>query len=202
MYSQNNEEEIILGHLKDLPTGRFLDIGAYDGQTFSNTLALAERGWGGVCIEPSPITFVKLAELHRDRPAIELVNAAIVAQNINMPVVFWDSHGDGVSTVIDAHKTKWEKGSSVKFQKFWIYPMPLNVLFAGVGYDFDFINLDVEGHSADLFLMLPLARLTKCRCICIEHDGREPELMTYAAAFGYAPAGHNGENLILSRESK
>ena len=36
-YSQNNEEEVIIGELArmNVQTGRFLDIGAWDGKGFS-----------------------------------------------------------------------------------------------------------------------------------------------------------------------
>ncbi len=59
MYSQNNEEKFILEHFKNRK-GKFLDIGAYDGKTFSNTFALVELGWSGLEIEASPINFVNL----------------------------------------------------------------------------------------------------------------------------------------------
>ena len=42
MYSQTDEERVILEHFAQRPSGRFLDIGAFDGRVFSNTLALAE----------------------------------------------------------------------------------------------------------------------------------------------------------------
>ena len=35
MYSQNQEEHYIIDHFKDHAPGKFLDIGAYDGKTFS-----------------------------------------------------------------------------------------------------------------------------------------------------------------------
>ena len=35
--------------------GTFLDLGAYDGVDLSNTRALTELGWAGVCIEPNPV---------------------------------------------------------------------------------------------------------------------------------------------------
>lgn len=60
-YSQNGEQEAILKIFGE-SEGRFLDIGAYDGKTFSNTLALIERGWSGVLIEPSPNAFMALAD--------------------------------------------------------------------------------------------------------------------------------------------
>ena len=38
--------------------GVFVDIGAYDGQTFSNTLFFERSmAWTGLCIEPLPSAF-------------------------------------------------------------------------------------------------------------------------------------------------
>jgi hypothetical protein len=45
-YSQNDEETHIINKFKDKTSGTFLDIGAFNGRCASNTLALAERGWG------------------------------------------------------------------------------------------------------------------------------------------------------------
>jgi FkbM family methyltransferase len=41
----------------------FLDIGAHDGITLSNTYFLEkERNWKGICVEPQPKEFLKLTE--------------------------------------------------------------------------------------------------------------------------------------------
>jgi FkbM family methyltransferase len=41
--------------------GVFLDVGAYDGEKFSNTLFFEESlGWKGLCVEPLPSAFQKL----------------------------------------------------------------------------------------------------------------------------------------------
>ena len=64
MYSQNKEEQVILDYFGFLQ-GTFLDIGANDGVTFSNTKMLAERGWKGVLVEPSPKAYAKLKEIYR-----------------------------------------------------------------------------------------------------------------------------------------
>src|SRR5690554_1870971 len=104
-YSQNDEQEHILNFFVDRPR-RFLDIGAYDGKAFSNTFALAERGWGGVCVEPSPGPFVGLMNHHAGRRDITLVNCALATQ----PgwITFHDSGGDAISTLDPAHRAKWE----------------------------------------------------------------------------------------------
>jgi FkbM family methyltransferase len=40
--------------------GYFVDIGANDGVTFSNTYFFENHGWQGVCVEPIPEVFEKL----------------------------------------------------------------------------------------------------------------------------------------------
>jgi hypothetical protein len=49
MYSQAGQDDWIMSLIDK---GYFVDIGAHDGHEFSNTLALEERGWAGLCIEP------------------------------------------------------------------------------------------------------------------------------------------------------
>jgi len=56
IYSQNLEQNYILEYFKDR-RGTFIDIGANDGLTLSNTRALVELGWRGVFVEPSPMAF-------------------------------------------------------------------------------------------------------------------------------------------------
>lgn len=60
-YSQNKEQTIILKYFEG-QLGYFLDIGGNDGETLSNTRALAQLGWRGVLVEPAEIAYKKLAE--------------------------------------------------------------------------------------------------------------------------------------------
>lgn len=59
-----------------MATGFFVDIGANDGVSLSNTLALEQRGWRGIAFEPNPFMFEKLVE----NRSCEVVNAAVAAQ--------------------------------------------------------------------------------------------------------------------------
>jgi hypothetical protein len=66
--SQLGQDKIVDEYLGGKGNGVFVDIGAYDGVTFSNTLMLErERGWTGICIEPLPDIF---AELRKNRRCI------------------------------------------------------------------------------------------------------------------------------------
>lgn len=76
-YSQQNEDKYLLKLFKieDVQNGTYLEIGAYDGIYFSNTLFLQnEYGFSGILIEPQKTLF---KELTINRPLDFLVNSAI-----------------------------------------------------------------------------------------------------------------------------
>jgi len=199
-YSQNNEEEIIVSEFArlNIQSGRFLDIGAWDGKGFSNTFRLAELGWRGVCVEASPTVFPCLIKNHAGNPLITLVNAAVAPAQATL-VEWFDSGGDAISTTNPAHRDKWEKGWKVKFTPFWVYTMPMIELFDKFGFDFDFINIDVESTNLEMFRALPWAALKQTKVICVEHDGHQHAMAQLAAQHGFRALGMNGENLILTR---
>jgi FkbM family methyltransferase len=78
-YAQNNEDEVICKYFEGR-TGVLLSIGENDGYTFSNALALIDRGWAAVLVEPSPTAFKKLEELHGANPNIKLFNVAVTTE--------------------------------------------------------------------------------------------------------------------------
>lgn len=197
-YSQNNEEEIILSHFGE-KIGSFLDIGAHDGKEYSNTLALAERGWTGVCVEPSPESFVKLLALHGANPKITCVQAALVP-GAGKWCSFYDSCGSTVSSLDHAHTKKWEAGYGSKFRLMHLFAVGVQHFFLRYGTDFDFVNLDVEGTNLDLFFALPLGQLTKLKLLCVEHDSQWDLMERRAAEYGFRPISRNGENLLLWRD--
>lgn len=199
-YSQNNEEQIILDELgrQNITAGRFLEIGAWDGKGFSNTYRLAELGWKGVCIEPSPTVFPSLVKNHAGNPNITLVNAAISPAKSEL-VEWYDSGGDAISTTSVEHKVKWETGWKVNYSTFWVYTMPMSAIFDKFGFDFEFINIDVENTNMELFRALPWMLLKNTRIICVEHDRKHNEMTNIAANFGFSAIAMNGENLILTR---
>lgn len=202
MYSQNNEEDLIIAELNRMSvnSGRFLDIGAWDGKGFSNTYRLSELGWSGVCVEPSPNAFPSLLKNYATFPSVILVNAAVTKATQGSLVKWHDSGGDAISTTDLAHKTKWETGWKVKYSTFWIYTMPVMALFDQFGFDFDLINIDVEATNWDVFQALPWKAIRNtARIICVEHDNHHAEMSTLASHHGFVVLAINGENLLLSR---
>jgi FkbM family methyltransferase len=198
MFSQNQEEIHILRVLNDaLLPGRFLDIGAYNPKLFSNTRALYERGWSGVMVEASPGPFMDLLIEYGKCDRIELVCAA-VAQSRGL-LRFQHSEA-GVGTSNDAHYQKWRNTADFD-GRFFAPTVLIGDLVEIFGRDFDFINIDIEGGSADLFLHAIRDARLRPKCWCVEHDGHQEELTKVALLKGYAQYHLNGENVIFARTS-
>jgi len=65
-YSQFQQDEFIYKkYFQNKKNGFFIDIGAYDGETDSNSLFFENIGWNGVCIEPNPEMFEKLQKIRK-----------------------------------------------------------------------------------------------------------------------------------------
>lgn len=68
--------QIYEAHLP-LDADRFVEIGAYDGVKFSNTVMLAEAGWEGLYVEPHPQFAAECRENHKGHSRISVAQTAI-----------------------------------------------------------------------------------------------------------------------------
>jgi len=195
-YSQNAEEQHIARIVGDQP-GRFLDIGAYNPKLFSNTRALYERGWSGVMVEASPGPFLDLLIEYGKCDRVELVCGAVSSTlKPGWPARFHHSEA-GVGTSNEAHYQKWRDKATFE-GAFFVPVISMQILLCFFGADFDFVNIDVEGESATLFLDA-LGRQLRPKCFCVEHDGRQEEITLAALKAGYCMEHLNGENVIFAR---
>lgn len=200
MYSQNNEEAIILEYFKDKPVGVLLDLGANDGKTFSNSLALIEKGWQADLFEPSPTAYQKLSELHKGRNGVYCYNAAIVPENYMGYSITLHDMGNHVgkddtsllATIIESEKARW-KGE--KFTPVEVYVVRASRVF---NRPFNFITIDIEGVEE---CVLPYINWDALQMLCIEWNSNVVNKLIYEK---YIPKEfklihQNAENLIYAR---
>jgi len=65
-YSQFQQDQFTYEHyFLNKPNGIFVDIGAHNGKTDSNSLFFENLGWEGFCIEPNPEMFKELQNLRK-----------------------------------------------------------------------------------------------------------------------------------------
>lgn len=50
-YSQVGQDRWVINYFGENYKGFFIDIGAYDGISISNTYALEKLGWKGICVD-------------------------------------------------------------------------------------------------------------------------------------------------------
>ncbi len=196
MFTQRDEEGYILRFFKNTK-GRFLDIGAYDGKCFSTTRALFLKGWGGVCVEPSPTVLPALRALYQEVNNIDILECAI--SHINGTIAFYDSGGDMISTISIPHVRLWEKRAGCKFKKIKVASLTTLGLFEKIGYDFDFISLDVEGTNLEIIRQFPFKKLTKVKMFCVEFEHKVEEILGLVKPYGFHKYHQTAENLLLVR---
>jgi len=193
MYSQNNEEQIILNALKDV-NGRFLEIGAFHPKHLSNTRALVEAGWHGVYVEPSIGCMKGFITEYQDNEKIELAMFAIAPKR--KVSVFHEA--DAVSTLIDAHRELWN--NTVSYQPTIVQCITMPDLCAMYGRRFEFINIDVEGCNYEVLTATPEDVLDYTKVICVEHEGKAEEMIMFLEHFHFKKIAENPENIILTKD--
>ena len=85
-------------------TGTFVEIGAFDGRSVSNTCGLADAGWTGFYVEANPECIPCLVENHAQNPKVKVVQTAIA--DFEGTADFWEI-GECSSLVFDQTAVDW-----------------------------------------------------------------------------------------------
>lgn len=146
--------------------GFFVDIGAYDGIESSNTFALEQAGWGGLCVEPNKEAFGKLV---RNRSSI----------NVNVAAHFYngDTQFDGMRTGAVGETVQCRTLTDI---------LQTNHAPAII----DYLSIDVEGAEMAVLKGMDFIRY-HVRMITIEHNaylegpGRQEQIFNHLTAQGF-----------------
>ena len=173
-YSQNNEQDIITQYFSG-HTGTLLDIGANDGKTFSNSLALIEAGWQAVLVEPGA-AFEALQMRHFENDNVAMFNVAIGTKTGTIDLYDMGSHiGKGdkslLATTVATEMNRW---TGTQFDAVAVDCLTYaDLLKQSHIKQFDFITIDAEGMDVAILRQIDLSTV---KCICIEWNGNEGEL--------------------------
>lgn len=193
-HSQHGEDAVIIKLLGEsaYAGGQLLDIGAWDPITFSNSRALIERGWDAVLVEPSPAPLRKLVETYGASPKVRVIGAAVA---LTPGLVELQVTDDAVTSSDPDVQNTWAKDGGY-FGRLYSPGITVESILNQFG-SFQFVNIDAEGMSFDLCLAL-LQTGMRPTVVCIEHDGRNVELMAHLQD-EYIQEWINGTNLIVRR---
>tara|TARA_B100001564_G_C20642719_1_gene672954 strand:- start:1140 stop:1931 length:792 start_codon:yes stop_codon:yes gene_type:complete len=145
-YSQQNEDKHLLKNFKieNVKNGTYLEVGAYDGVYFSNTLFLQnEFKFSGILIEPQKDLYEKLI---KNRPSDFVVNSAI-SNSVQDKVEFI---GDNLEAGIRSNiRTNLEKFPLWKSYKVDNVKMAKIIDKSGFKY-IDVMFIDTEGSELEV----------------------------------------------------
>lgn len=185
----------ILPYLQDIENGSFIEAGALEGLTQSNTKVLEELGWKGLLIEPSEKAAINCSK-NRTNPVVQ---CALVALDFEGEYITGDFIFDGefgVGAYSSVHRKAYgimaPKGNGENFFHTYSIPVPARTLASilkehKIKY-VDFLSLDVEGFEMEVLRGINFDE-TYIKYMLIEVNLREytlRELEHYLEPFGYA----------------
>ena len=169
-FSQQGEDLFVFTNFinQKRDDGRYLELGALDGVTYSNTKFFHDHlGFKGVLIEPLPSAYENLST---NRPADDTYNVAISSSND--PVSFvgtWATAGM-TSVMADSFKDAHHPNQ----EEYFVPSRPLGEVLheSSISY-LDFFCLDVEG--GELEVLKTMDWTIPVYVFCVELDGHNEE---------------------------
>ena len=172
--------------------GFFIEAGAFDGYTQSNTYYLERAcGWRGLLVEPMPI-LARAAQ--RERPDSTVVNCALVPADFTEPEVKLRYGGTMTVMASAPGATEWAHTAQLNMaldepeHEFAVPARTLSSLLDEIDApEVDLFSLDVEGYEAEVLAGLDLDRHAP-RLLIVEVDMRaEAERVEAALGDRYLP---------------
>jgi FkbM family methyltransferase len=143
--------------------GYFLDVGSADGFVNSNTWALEQRGWKGICVDPFPSNM--------QGRTCQMFREAVDAEG-GQKVKFTNA-GElgGISNYIDRWKDLVKDAKTVELTTVTLG----NILQRANAPSFiHFMSLDIEGAELEALRGFPFDQY-KIGSMAIEHNNEEPK---------------------------
>ena len=161
--------EIYLKYFGYKTSGFFVDVGAYDGIQHSNTWALAEAGWAGLCYEPVEEYYQKCIYNHKKHSNVKTLQTCIGNKIGTVPLY-----------ISDVYSTYYELQPKSELRKHLyanspVVISPITTLDKSlreneVAPNFDILSLDVEGAEIDVLSAFTLGIWKPKMCIVEAHE--------------------------------
>jgi FkbM family methyltransferase len=156
--------------------GFFLDVGSGHGTIGSNTKAIEELGWTGICVDPFPV--------HMEGRTCRMVRE-VVSSEAGRTVSFHTHAGlGGIADTLGKWKEEASKSPAVQLTTSTL----AQVLEREQAPPFiHFLSLDIEGAELEALRGVPMDQY-RFGAMAIEHNGEEPkrtDLLKFLESHGY-----------------
>lgn len=163
-YSQNGQDLLVLFLLGTSP-GYFVEFGATDGVSGSNTLLLEEMGWIGIVAEPSDVFHHSLSHNRKCH-----IDTGCVSDTTGDTVVFYEVGASGLSSMEKyANNDSWASARQNHAKKDVVTITLKDLLDKYDAPDvIDYLSIDTEGAEYDILNAYDFSRNFKV--ITVEHN--------------------------------
>jgi FkbM family methyltransferase len=187
-HSQIEQERWVLAMCLGRSSGRFAEIGAFDGVLHANTFCLErDHGWSGVLVEPNPLLFAKLVASRSSACLQKAVHreggqrlSFVASQEIGTLAEYAEADG-----YAEHRRQAISENGLITVETITFDEMDESDGKAGSG--FDYVSLDTEGSELDILRTIDLA-WHRVALFTIEHNFVEPrrgEMRRLLAEAGY-----------------
>ena len=155
-YSQHGEDRALWDFFRGQSGGVCVEVGGFDGETFSNTLTFEEQGWRAIIVEPMPHFAPKI---QARRPGATLFACAAEAAPGETKLVI--AHGAEALSTTTAKSDHLERIRKLggRTEEVIVPVRTLDDMLAEAGVaKIDFITIDVEGGELAVLQGFDLAR--------------------------------------------
>lgn len=193
----------ILNFKKD---GFYVDIGANDGITFSNTKVMEDYRWGGYCVEPDCEMFKKLQQ---NRKSIN-VNAALSDKNGKAKFLKISGKAQMLSGLTDLyaeeHKDRIRREVEIngdQMEEIEIDTITFDELLRDIpdGKVIDFVSIDTEGSELTILKSIDFKRWN-ISVLAVENNYVTDEMRDYMKEQGYSIRECGNDDIFVKNTLK
>lgn len=167
--------------------GVFVDIGAYDGEKFSNSLFFEQSmGWSGLCVEPQSAPFSKLVATRTAQcEQVCVSNFEGEADFVESKAGIDETMLSGLARDFDPRHVERLKKFSTESVVKKMRVVKLSTLLENYGlYDIDYCSIDVEGAELSIISELDLDKF-RISVFTIENNYDDDRITRLMNAKGY-----------------
>jgi FkbM family methyltransferase len=133
--------------------GFFVEVGAFDGETYSNTSHLADSGWSGIYIEPIQNHYLKCVDRHKDNE-VKVLNCSVGSEEKEVSLYVGGFAGELTTAnlqQLEIYSNTWWS-SNYNFIEEKCNQVRLDTILTEENVkDIDILVVDVEGNEKDIF---------------------------------------------------
>jgi FkbM family methyltransferase len=188
-HSQLGQDKFVDEYLQFKQNGTFIEIGAHDGKSCSNTLFFEEfRNWTGLCIEPGPEEFKKLQE---NRKSINL-NCCVSDYDGESEFTYIDGYSMMLSGLSENYNQSHENrinnevsnyGGQVKKIMMPVFRLQ-TILDEENIHEIDYCSIDTEGSEFNIIKSIDFDK-TNIKIFSIENNYGDTQIQDYLSSKGY-----------------